>query len=128
MRIRLLLLAVVFPLPLLACPGPAALTVPEHILTVTREGAGSGRVESVPAGIDCGAHCAAGFALGTQVTLAAEPEPGSLFEGFRQRGLLPHMCHDVGATALLLGAQRLRSARRRDDCRPDDARGGPGRR
>jgi hypothetical protein len=40
-------------------------------LTVSKEGSGSGRVVSSPAGIDCGETCAAGFDLGSNVTLTA---------------------------------------------------------
>lgn len=49
-------------------------------LTVTTDGAGT--VESTPAGIDCGATCDASFPHGTQVTLTATPEPGSVFVGW----------------------------------------------
>ena len=61
-------------------------------LSVTKLGAGSGTVTSEPAGINCGAICAAGgacqatcaadFALGTVVTLTAEAAPGSVFGGW----------------------------------------------
>jgi hypothetical protein len=43
---------------------------------------GSGGVSSVPAGIDCGATCAATFAGGTAVTLVATPDPGNVFAGW----------------------------------------------
>jgi hypothetical protein len=48
-------------------------------LTVAKDGAGSGTVVSAPAGIDCGASCAADFALGSSVTLTATPAAGSTF-------------------------------------------------
>jgi len=48
-------------------------------LTVTKAGPGSGTVTSSPAGIDCGATCAASFTNGTMVTLTATPDPGSTF-------------------------------------------------
>ncbi len=51
-------------------------------LTVTKSGGGRGTVSSMPAGIDCGSSCSAGFEIGTEVTLAAEAEPGFTFEGW----------------------------------------------
>ncbi len=49
-------------------------------LTVTTSGDGSGHVGSSPAGIDCGATCAAD--LGGTVVLTAQPEPNSVFVGW----------------------------------------------
>jgi subtilisin-like proprotein convertase family protein len=51
-------------------------------LTVTKAGTGSGTVTSSPAGITCGATCAASFANGTVVTLTATPDAGSSFAGW----------------------------------------------
>ena len=51
-------------------------------LTVTTEGSGTGRVTSLPAGIDCAPDCARGFAPGTSVALTATAAPGSTFTGF----------------------------------------------
>jgi len=51
-------------------------------LNVGRTGAGSGTVTSIPAGINCGATCGAGFAPGTVVTLTATPDASSVFTGW----------------------------------------------
>ncbi|HET6996978.1 MAG TPA: lamin tail domain-containing protein, partial [Solirubrobacterales bacterium] len=52
---------------------------PEFALTVSRVGAGSGIVESSPAGIDCGVACSAEFGEGSTVKLTAEASAGSEF-------------------------------------------------
>ena len=51
-------------------------------LAVSRSGSGEGAVSSVPAGISCGATCAAPFPPGTSVTLLATPAAGSSFTGW----------------------------------------------
>ncbi len=48
-------------------------------LCVSAQGTGAGTVKSTPVGIDCGSICSASFAPGTQITLSAEPAPGSRF-------------------------------------------------
>ena len=53
-----------------------------HILSVSRAGAGTGTVSSVPSGIDCGATCSASFNAGASVALTATPGPGSVFGGW----------------------------------------------
>ena len=62
-----------------AAAGSPAGSLP---LTVTRAGAGTGTVTSVPAGITCGATCAANFASASTVTLTAAPNAGSTFTGW----------------------------------------------
>jgi hypothetical protein len=44
---------------------------------------GKGSVTSTPSGIDCGASCTAGFDTGATVTLAASPDAGWTFGGWR---------------------------------------------
>ena len=56
---------------------PATKTV-----TVQRTGGGSGTVSSAPAGIDCGTACEASFDEGAPVTLTAEADAFSTFEGW----------------------------------------------
>jgi hypothetical protein len=51
-------------------------------LTVTKPGNGAGTVSSAGPGIDCGADCRETYPIGSAVTLAATPEPGSLFVGW----------------------------------------------
>ncbi len=76
-----------------AGPGPCTLTVDEsrlaiakfsplYALTVARAGAGTGEVTSDPAGIACGATCAADLVEGTVVTLSAAPSATSVFAGW----------------------------------------------
>ena len=45
------------------------------LLLVSRTGAGSGRVTSDPAGIDCGDDCSENYPQGQSVTLTATPDP-----------------------------------------------------
>ncbi|MBM4776853.1 MAG: hypothetical protein GQE15_04045 [Archangiaceae bacterium] len=65
-------------------PGPTVITATfnENRVTVTKAGAGSGRVVSAPAAIDCGATCSATFDTDTSVTLTATVEAGSTFTGW----------------------------------------------
>src|SRR5512138_388136 len=51
-------------------------------VTVTKAGDGAGTVTSAPAGIDCGATCAADFNRGSSVTLSAAATAGSTFTGW----------------------------------------------
>jgi hypothetical protein len=62
--------------------GSAALTVPSFTLAVVREGVGTGRVSSAPAGIDCGATCSASFGVGALVTLTAAADTDAAFLGW----------------------------------------------
>ena len=63
--------------------GPAAVGAAKIVvLTVSKTGTGSGRVTSLPPGIDCGSSCAASFQDGTQVTLLANASADSIFIGW----------------------------------------------
>jgi hypothetical protein len=55
---------------------------PEASLSVTKTGTGTGRVTSVPAGIDCGADCTESVPEGTSVTFFVQPDSGSVFSGW----------------------------------------------
>jgi hypothetical protein len=52
---------------------------PTFVLTVSRPGAGNGKVTSSPAGINCGADCSESYTSGTNVTLTAIPAAGFSF-------------------------------------------------
>ncbi|MDD2608681.1 MAG: pre-peptidase C-terminal domain-containing protein [Giesbergeria sp.] len=54
----------------------------DYMLTVSRQGTGSGTVTSTPAGIQCGSSCSTNYSAGTQVTLTAQPASGSTFTGW----------------------------------------------
>lgn len=56
--------------------------IPQRSLEIGKTGGGAGAVTSEPAGIDCGATCAADFDQGTAVTLEAAADPGSSFVGW----------------------------------------------
>lgn len=56
--------------------------VQNHMLSVSRQGTGSGSISSSPAGINCGSTCTASYASGTQVTLSAQADAGSSFAGW----------------------------------------------
>jgi uncharacterized repeat protein (TIGR02543 family) len=60
----------------------ATFSVLQNTLTVTKAGGGTGTVTSSPAGIDCGATCAAGYNPDVAVTLTATPAAGSFFDGW----------------------------------------------
>jgi hypothetical protein len=64
-------------------------------LLVTKTGAGTGKVTSEPAGIDCGATCSGSFDYGTQVSLTATPDAGAVFRTWTGA------CSGQGATCTL---------------------------
>src|SRR5437762_1030753 len=72
-----------------ALVGPGAAARPAggeraaaQVLAVSKAGTGGGTVTSLPAGIDCGATCAASFTDGSTVTLVANADEGSRFAGW----------------------------------------------
>jgi hypothetical protein len=68
-----------------------------YVLTVATSGSGAGSVTSDPTGIDCGAACAAPFAVGTVVTLTASPSGSSTFLGWSGNG-----CSGTGTCQVLM--------------------------
>jgi uncharacterized delta-60 repeat protein len=52
------------------------------VLSISKDGSGSGVITSSPEGIDCGSDCSESYDNGTQVTLTATPGAGSTFAGW----------------------------------------------
>ncbi|MEJ2541853.1 MAG: hypothetical protein P8188_18115 [Gemmatimonadota bacterium] len=65
-----------------------AVTVAPDLFTldVTVSGSGSGVVTSTPEGIDCGSDCQEPYPEGSTVTLTAEADAGSTFDGWEGAG------------------------------------------
>lgn len=59
-----------------------ASAIAPHQVTVTKTGAGSGTVTSLPAGIDCGTDCSEQFTNATIVALLPFPSQGNMFTGW----------------------------------------------
>jgi hypothetical protein len=53
-----------------------------YSLTITKSGTGTGTVISSPSGINCGSACSYQFVPGTNVTLTATSDSGSVFSGW----------------------------------------------
>jgi DNA-binding beta-propeller fold protein YncE len=81
--------------------GPSAPSFP---LQVEELGSGLGTIVSEPAGIDCGGACAAEFTAGTEVTLTANPDPHSSFEGWSGA------CSGTGACRVTVSEARSATA------------------
>lgn len=64
----------------------ARFVVPTYSLEVNTVGTGLGRVRSQPSGINCGSDCQGNFRQQSDVTLSAESEEGSTFEGWQGGG------------------------------------------
>lgn len=77
-------------------------TMPQELpeLIVSKTGTGTGLVESSPPGIQCGSSCRTSYALGTEVTLTAQPDPGSVFTGWAER------CSGTGPCILIMSRDR----------------------
>lgn len=84
--------------------GNCAAGLITYLLTVSKSGAGSGIVTSVPAGINCGTTCSVTLANGTSVTLTATPASGSVFVGWTGA------CSGVGTCTVLMNSARSATA------------------
>ena len=60
----------------------ATFTLNTYLLSVTKNGTGSGSVASSPVGIDCGTDCSQAYNYDTLVTLSVTPDTGSTFGGW----------------------------------------------
>jgi hypothetical protein len=105
-----------------ACLATFAIAPPgTGTLTILKAGPGSGRVSSVPAGIDCGPDCSEPFQQGMTVTLTATATLGSTFVGWSDPACGPsETCRrpitgDATLTATFTVATELRPARTRLD-------------
>lgn len=74
-------------------------------LQVAKAGTGSGRVESLPEGIDCGADCSQVFPQDTNVALYADPDAGDSFDGWSGAG-----CSGTGSCSLTMDASKIVTA------------------
>lgn len=93
---------ILFGVALAVTAAPAQASPPaekgtKRTLTVAKAGDGTGSVSSSPAGIDCGATCAATFKRRAAVTLSASPDSGSTFDGWTGGG-----CSGTGQCAVTL--------------------------
>jgi hypothetical protein len=80
----------------------ATFTVIPEVLTVGTDASSSGQgtITSNPAGINCGSSCSHGFDYGTQVSLTAVPQAGSVFSGWTGA------CAGMGACMVTMDQQR----------------------
>ncbi|MBV5307804.1 DUF1566 domain-containing protein, partial [Chromatium okenii] len=74
-------------------------------LTVNTSGTGSGSVSSNPAGINCGAICAADFNSGSEIILTAAPDTDSTFSGWSGGG-----CSGTGSCTVTMSAAQTVTA------------------
>ncbi len=82
-------------------PAPSAT----YTLAVSKNGSGSGKVTSYPAGISCGSDCSELLTAGAFVTLTAQPAPGSTFAGWSSG------CSGTGnCTIVMTSAQTVTAA------------------
>jgi hypothetical protein len=84
------------------------LGISQYVLTVTKDGNGTGTVSSSLTGIDCGLDCSQPYNEGTDVTLTPDPDTGSIFaywlgDADCEDGTVT-MNSDVNCTAIFLDA------------------------
>src|SRR5205823_4903352 len=74
----------------------ATVDLQSFTLAISKAGAGSGTVTSMPTGITCGTDCSS-YASGTAVTLTATPAADAIFTGWSGGG-----CTGTGACTVTL--------------------------
>jgi subtilisin family serine protease len=79
-----------------------AYAVASALLSVAKQGSGSGTVTSAPTGIACGATCSAQFTPLSSVSLMAEADPGFIFTGW-----LGACTGNAGCTVHITGARSV---------------------
>ncbi len=79
----------------------ATFTLNTYLLTVAKDGTGSGTVSSTPEGIYCGSACSINFDYSTVVTLTATGATGSTFVGWSGAG-----CNGTGNCILMVDAAK----------------------
>jgi len=67
-----------------------------YSLTVASAGAGSGRIGSTPAGINCGTDCTVSLGQSQTLSLTAQPASGSRFIGWSSICTAPSVCNCFG--------------------------------
>ncbi len=67
-------------------PTATPTNTPQFVLTVAKDGTGTGTVMSTPAGIICGGSCSASYDEGSMVTLTESADPDSTFTGWSGGG------------------------------------------
>jgi YVTN family beta-propeller protein len=77
---------------------------PSSTLTISLLGNGSGRVTSLPAGIDCGNDCSEAYLLNYVVTLTPSPDSGSVFAGWGG------VCSGAGTCSVTMNATKFVTA------------------
>ena len=77
------------------------MVMPMFSVSVALDGEGGGTVTSTPAGINCGADCSESYNPGTVVTLEAEADDSSTFDGWSGAG-----CSGIGNCVLTVDAAK----------------------
>ena len=85
----------------------------KYTLTVSREGTGTGSVNSSPGGIICGADCTETYDSGTSVTLTALPYASSTFGGWGKA------CAGTGSCTVVMDSAKSISVTFHDNKAPD---------
>ena len=80
-------------------------SIPFRTLNIVENGTGSGVVDSIPTGINCGADCSEEYHDGTIVTLTANPDPGFIFSGWSGGG-----CSGTGTCQITMDADNTVTA------------------